>query len=161
MRRSVSLALSILAAISVANGDAIVPGNASGGFGSPSDQVHPLIAAMTVAGPAVIQIAATGCLTDTVGPACITPNGFSFTGTGAELTPLEEAGVFSPPTDPRTDGLMGAFVPATIANQSTFQAIDSRNPACLNPGSCINPGLPQTQLAPAISWSCRRQARCS
>jgi len=35
---------------------------------------------------------------------------------------------------------MGAFVPATIAGQPLFQAIDSTNPAC-HPGPCIDPGL--------------------
>jgi len=140
MRRSVPLVAAIFVALGIANADVIVPGKASGGFGSPSDQMNPLIPALTVAGPAVIQITATGCLTDVVGPACITPDGFSFTGNSAELTPLQEAGVFPPPTDPRTDGLMDALVPATIANQPTFQAIDSRNPAC-HPGPCIDPGL--------------------
>jgi hypothetical protein len=147
--------LAIMATLGAANADVIVPGNASGGFGSPTDQINPLIAAVTVTGPAVTQITATGCLTDAVGPACITPDGFSFTSGAGELTPLQEAGVFSLPTDPGTDGLMGAFVPATIAGQPLFQAIDSTNPAC-RPGPCIDPGLLNPMGASSSDSSTRR-----
>jgi hypothetical protein len=61
MRRSVYLALVMLTALRVANADIIVSGNVSGSFGSPSDQTNPLILAGTVGGPAIIQIATTGC----------------------------------------------------------------------------------------------------
>lgn len=86
MRRCVYLIYTIAAMLGIASADVIVPGNTSGGFGNPSDQINPLIPAISVTGPAVIQITASGCLTDAVGPACITPNGFSFTGNSGELT---------------------------------------------------------------------------
>ena len=35
---------------------------------------------------------------------------------------------------------MGVLVPAAIANEPTFQAIDSKNSAC-HPGPCIDAGL--------------------
>src|SRR5215469_16580709 len=56
--------------------------------------------------------------TNIVGPACITPHGISLTASGSQLTRLKQSAVFSSLTDSRTDGLMVACVPATMANQS-------------------------------------------
>jgi len=113
-----------------------VSGKTNGDFGSPIDTIVPFVHGVTVTGPSIITITATGCVTDVGVTGCITPNGVSF---NATTTPLQEAGINGNP-DPNLDGLIGAFVPANIANDPNFQPIDSTKADC-SPGPCINPNL--------------------
>lgn len=135
MNRALRVVTGLLLLLPVCMADTIVvtvPGNASGGFGSPSDQTTPFVLAIKVRLASSITITATGCVTD-AGISCVTPDGFSFFGM---LTPLQEAGLAGNP-DTHVDGLIGAFVPAVTAANPNFKPIDNANPAC-SPGPCID-----------------------
>jgi hypothetical protein len=62
------LTLIVATTIAAAQTPVFVPGNASGYFGNPADQVHPLVLALTVSGPGTITITyVSGTVTDAGG----------------------------------------------------------------------------------------------
>lgn len=129
-------------AISPLYADVVVPGNASGGFGTPVDEVNPFIPAFTLNGPVTqavaVTITASGCVIDYLEP-CVGPNGIPWTELGT-TTPMQEAGLVVGYPDNTLDALIAAFVPEPIADDPNFQAIDATNPVC-SPGPCIEPSL--------------------
>lgn len=106
----------------------LVPGNASGFFGNPADEIVPLVPAITVSGPATIAVTyVSGTVTD-VGGINTGPDGAKWN-TGGAQSPLQEADAVSGGIINNLDSLIGAFVPAFRANSASFTAIDGTKDA--------------------------------
>ena len=102
-----------------------VPGTASGHFGNPSDQVNPLVPALTVTGPGTITVTYVSGLVSWAGSSNTTgPNGTSCSWCPLEQWPLQEARGIGLTKTGRIAALMGAFVPADRVSRSGFTAID-------------------------------------
>jgi len=100
-----------------------VPGNASGGFGNPIDQVVPLVAALAAAGPGTITVTyVSGTVTDS-GVVDTGPNGVPWDEPGLQF-PLQEAKGVSRGRVNNLDALIGAFVPRSRVDHSGFNPID-------------------------------------
>ena len=107
-----------------------VSGKSTGFFGSPnSADTLLLTSGLTVSRAGPIEIEATGIVTDFNDQfqfLQIGPNGTDFTSTVGDVLPLQQAQGL-PPNTPTTelDALMGAFVPAAIANLPNFVPEDA------------------------------------
>lgn len=101
-----------------------VPGNASGYFGNPADEVVPLVAGITVSGPTTITVTyESGTVTD-AGGVNTGPDGVSYPAFDGQF-PLEEAKGVAPHTAvTNLDALIGAFVPQSTVNASGFMPVD-------------------------------------
>jgi len=123
----VAFVLAILVAAATmaarAQNQIFVPGNASGFFGNPADEMNPLVSAITVTGPGNITVTYdSGKVTD-AGGIDTGPDGVPCKNC-AQL-PLEEAkGTWNNVRAPHLDALIGVFVPASRVNQSGFAAVD-------------------------------------
>ncbi len=107
-----------------------VPGNASGHFGNTSDVIVPFVPAITVKGPASIQITyVSGTVTGSggvnAGPKGVTAN------TNGQQSPLQEKAGLSGGTIPDLDALIGIFFSNRIANPVGFQAVDGTKGSAL------------------------------
>ena len=98
-----------------------VPGNASGYFGNPADQINPLVSAITVNGPGTITVTYVSGTVD-IGGVEVDPNGI--TQKDCPQTPLQEAIGISGGTCYHVGGLIGVFAPASTVSRSGFTAVD-------------------------------------
>ena len=125
-----------------------VPGTASGNFGNPSDQINPLVTALTVTGPGTITVTYVSGLVNWRGADTTGPNGVSCRRRGRDQQwPLQEKHGVGLATGYRIGALMGAFVPASRVNRAGFQAIDgTKNNAKLGimPGNLFFIGTGKT-----------------
>ena len=125
----IALVLVMLAAAATitvhAQNQVFVPGNASGFFGNPADQINPLVSAITVTGPGTITVTyVSGLVTwdgqgDTAGP-----NGAPCKRCKGSQLPLQEGRGVGQGAIPNVAALIGVFVPAARVNRSGFQAVD-------------------------------------
>lgn len=120
------LALFVNAAIMAAPAQTtiFVPGNASGSFGNPVNQLVPMVSAVTVSGPGTITVTYVSGNVDVGGDHVVGPNGLGPWSTGGNQYPLQEATGVTTRTATRIGALIGVFVPAPRANHSGFIAID-------------------------------------
>jgi len=98
-----------------------VPGNASGYFGNPADQMNPLVSAITVSGPGTITVTYVSGTVD-IGGVEVDPNGI--TQHNCPQAPLQEARGVSGGTCNHAGGLIGVFVPASRVSRKGFTAVD-------------------------------------
>lgn len=102
-----------------------VPGNVSGNFGNPSDEINPLIPALSVTGPATITVTyVSGSVCWRGTSHCCGPNGASCSTCPLQQWPLQEARGIGLTKEHRIAALMGVFVPASRVNGVGFQPID-------------------------------------
>src|SRR5579862_6609483 len=89
-----------------------VPGNASGFFGSPVNQMVALVPAISVSGPATITVIyLSGAVNYGITGVEVGPNGGNYPGFGNQY-PLQEAKAIAPSTHINNmAALIGAFVP--------------------------------------------------
>jgi len=124
----VALVLAILVAAAAttahAQNQVFVPGNASGFFGNPADEINPLVAGISVTGPGTITVTyVSGVVTDAGGGNDIGPTGVKWN-TGSAQTPLQEAKGVSGGWIKNLDALIGVFVSASRVNRSGFNPVD-------------------------------------
>ncbi len=120
------LALTVAATTTAAQTRVYVPGKASGYFGS-SDEVNPLVPALTVNGPGKITVTyASGRVTWDGGRGDSTgPNGVFCRWCPLQQWPLQEAlGLGLTKKNMRVAALMGVFVPQSRVQSEGFKAID-------------------------------------
>jgi len=145
MRNSKSVFLLVLFVIAAsvavhAQTTIFVPGNASGYFGNPVDQLAPLVSAVTVSGPGTITVTYVSGTVDVGGDHLVGPNGLGSWPTAGSQYPLQEATVVTARTAIRIGALIGIFVPAPRVNRSGFIAIDGTKnaaPAGIMPGGLV------------------------
>jgi hypothetical protein len=115
----------ITATTAVAQTEVFVPGNATGHFGNPSDQIVPFVAALTVSGPQTITVTyVSGRVTwDTLGHDT-GPNGTSCDGCTGMQFPLQEARGIGLGEVHNLGALIGVFVPRSRVQKSGFSALD-------------------------------------
>jgi len=101
-----------------------VPGNASGYFGNPVDQLVPLVSAVTVTGPGTITVTYVSGTVDVGGDHVVGPNGLGSWPTAGSQYPLQEATGVTTRATIRIGALIGIFVPAARVNRTGFLAID-------------------------------------
>lgn len=112
-----------------------VPGNATGGFGTPVDLVAPFVPAIAVTGPASITVTyVSGLMTwDTQGQTA-GPLGTSACGSDCDVMqfPLDEANGDGIRNTKHLGALIGAFVPKYRVDGKGFKALDgTKNAASL------------------------------
>jgi len=102
-----------------------VPGNASGFFGNPADEMNPLVSAITVTGSGTITVTyVSGVVYDAgCGSNGCGPNGAKWN-TGSAQSPLMEAKGVSGGWEGNLDALIGVFVSASRVNRSGFNPVD-------------------------------------
>jgi hypothetical protein len=117
------LVLIVAATTTAAQTNVFVPGNASGFFGNPADQVHPFVLALTVSGPGTITVTyVSGTVTD-AGNVNTGPNGVPWPTIGAQ-SPLQEAVGRLGKKITNLDALIGIFVPQFRVQKAGFSAVD-------------------------------------
>jgi hypothetical protein len=121
------LVLAVFAAVLpalIAQTTVFVPGNASGFFGSPVNQMVALVPAISVSGPATITVVyLRGAVNYGIGLE-VGPNGGNYPGFGNQY-PLEEAKAIAPGTPINNmAALIGAFVPQSRTQLDGFSAVD-------------------------------------
>ena len=124
-----------------------VPGNASGYFGNPVDQLVPLVSAVSVSGPATITVTYVSGTVDIGGDHLVGPNGLGTWPTAGSQYPLQEARGVTTRATINIGALIGIFVPASRVNHSGFLAIDGTKnaaPAGIMPGGLFFIGLGKT-----------------
>jgi len=99
-----------------------VPGNASGGFGNPADQVNPFVPAITMSGPGTITVTYTRGQVN-FGEGDVGPNGGPYNCTHCQL-PLQEAHGVADGKVNNIGALIGVFVPQARAGHKGFNAVD-------------------------------------
>jgi hypothetical protein len=101
-----------------------VPGNASGYFGEPVNDMVPLVQAIAVSGPATITITYVSGTVDFGTGVQVGPNGGTYVAANYQL-PLQEATGTAPRLAARNiAALMGVFVPQSRVQLGGFSAID-------------------------------------
>jgi len=138
---SIKIALVVLLFISAstvmatAQTQVFVPGNASGDFGSPVDQVNQLVPAITVNGPGTITVTYVSGTVD-IGGVEVDPEGI--TQHNCPQTPLQEAQGVAGGRCNHVGGLLGAFVSQGKVDYPGFSPVDgSKNAATVG----VMPGL--------------------
>jgi hypothetical protein len=125
-----------------------VPGAVSGNFGNPSDEINPLVAALTVSGPGTITVTYVSGLVCWAGPSnCTGPDGTYCSWCPLQQWPLQESRGIGLTKTHKVGALMGVFVPACKVNSPGFQAIDgTKNNAQLGimPGGLFFVGTGKT-----------------
>jgi len=103
-----------------------VPGNASGYFGNPADQLVPLVPAITVNGPGTITVTYVSG-TVNIGGVEVGPTGI--TQHNCPQAPLQEAKGIAGGTCNYVGGLIGVFVSQSRVGYSGFNAVDGTKDA--------------------------------
>jgi hypothetical protein len=128
--RKIALVFGLFAAVATATANAqttvFVPGNASGFFGTPVNQMVALVPAITVSGPATITVTyVSGTVNYGISGVEVGPNGGRFFDGGVGQSPLQEARAFAPHTPiDNMAALIGIFVPQSRVQQLGFSALD-------------------------------------
>lgn len=119
------LVLILAATTTAAQTQVFVPGNATGYFGNPVDQVVPFVPALTVSGPRTITVTyVSGRVTwDTMGDAT-GPNGTSCDFCTGMQFPLHEARGIGLGKVHNLGALIGVFVPQSRVLRKGFNAVD-------------------------------------
>ena len=148
----IALVLVMLAAAATitahAQNQVFVPGNASGFFGNPADEINPLVAGITVTGPGTITVTyVSGVVYDVGCPSkgC-GPNGVTCKGC-AQFPLLEAKGVLPSGAKYHLDALVGVFVPACRVNSPGFTPVDGTKgvvPVGIMPGGLLFIGTGRT-----------------
>ena len=127
LKVAIVLAILVAAATTTAHAQnqVFVPGNASGFFGNPADEINPLVAGITVTGPGTITVTyVSGVVYDAgCGSNGCGPTGAKWKMNGAQ-SPLQEAKGVSGGAIHNLDALIGVFVPASRVNRSGFNPVD-------------------------------------
>jgi hypothetical protein len=125
MRITFVIALCTVAVIAAsAQTTVFVPGNATGYFGYPVNIVVPLVSAITVSGPATINVGYVSGTVDYGMGIQVGPNGGPFPGAGNQY-PLQEAKAIAPSKNiDNMAALIGVFVPQSRVQLAGFTAVD-------------------------------------
>jgi hypothetical protein len=124
-----------------------VPGNASGYFGNPVDQLVPFVPAITVTGPGTITVTYVSGTVDVGGGHVVGPIGLRNWPSAGNQYPLLEAKGIVPQTADHVGGLIGVFVPAARVSSPGFTAIDGTKnaaPVGIMPGGLFFIGAGKT-----------------
>jgi hypothetical protein len=150
--RKIALVFALFAAVAPATANAqtvFVPGNASGFFGNPVNQMMALVPAITVSGPATITVTyVSGTVNYGIIGVEVGPNGGHFFDGGVGQSPLQEARGFAPHTPiDNMAALIGIFVPQNRVQQPGFSALDGTKNVTrvgINPGGLFFVGESKT-----------------
>lgn len=151
LRRYFLLALVVIgiiadAAVATAQTSVFVSGTAGGNFGYPSEDIVPLVTAITVTGPGTITVTYVSGIVDWATGKPTGPNGAPWPYGGCQL-PLQEAEGVSHENAPDIGALMGAFVPQTRAQRVGFSPLDGTKNATtvgISPGTLFFIGTSKT-----------------
>ena len=119
------LVLSVAAATMAAQAQNVfVPGNASGYFGNPVDQVVPFVSALTITGPGTITVTYVSGTVNFGGNEPAGPNGVFWESKCCFQLPLNEAHGIAVKKVNNMAALIGVFVPGSRVLRKGFNALD-------------------------------------